>query len=337
MSLHDFIELLNSNLNYIIYTAIGLMIIFFVLELKSFKQEVFKDYKPIIISTGVVGTFIGIFLGLWEFNTKNIAESVPSLLEGLKMAFITSIVGMFFSIVLSVIENWNKKESSDISDILINIRKDINSQFKTLNESLNNSMKNVSQGATNEVINALNGIISDFNTNLKEQFGENFKQLNEAVKKMIEWQETYKTSIETLETNLKRSINNIEKTANYTEQFSKNYEKISEVSNRLKSILEVNQKQINDMEEHLTNLSKIGKEANLITQSINDFSKAIQKSLSEQSAGLNNLNKELSSQTETSLGNLNKALTSLTDKFRTDYENYLNKFKELLDKLKVNQ
>jgi hypothetical protein len=35
--------------------------------------------------------------------------------------------------------------------------------------------------------------------NLTEQFGDNFKQLNEAVLKMIEWQNTYKNSVQEFE------------------------------------------------------------------------------------------------------------------------------------------
>ena len=44
-----------------------------------------KDLKATIISIGVLGTFTGIFLGLYHFDTSKITESVPKLLEGLKL------------------------------------------------------------------------------------------------------------------------------------------------------------------------------------------------------------------------------------------------------------
>lgn len=47
-----------------------------------------------LISLGILGTFAGIFLGLIDFNVKKIDDSVPKLLEGMKFAFITSIIGM---------------------------------------------------------------------------------------------------------------------------------------------------------------------------------------------------------------------------------------------------
>ena len=94
----------------------------------------------------------------------------------------------------------------------------------------------------------------------------------------------------------------------------------------------------------MKHLGNIGKEANLITSSINDFSQTIQKSLAGQSEGMRRLNEGLVKQSEegmrrlneeldSSLGNLNKALTSLTEKFRTDYSNYLENFSQLLEYL----
>jgi hypothetical protein len=62
------------------------------------------DYQSIIVSIGIFGTFVGIVVGLVNFDTSNIVASVPSLLEGLKFAFITSIIGMGLSILLSVLQ-----------------------------------------------------------------------------------------------------------------------------------------------------------------------------------------------------------------------------------------
>lgn len=44
-------------------------------------------------------------------------------------------------------------------------------------------------------IEALNKTIQNFNENLTKQFGENFKQLNNAVKELVEWQREYKSIV----------------------------------------------------------------------------------------------------------------------------------------------
>ncbi len=53
-----------------------------------------------VITLGIFGTFLGIYLGLRSFDTADINNSIPDLLEGLKMAFITSLFGMFCSLIL---------------------------------------------------------------------------------------------------------------------------------------------------------------------------------------------------------------------------------------------
>lgn len=56
-------------------------------------------YMPVLTATmGVLGTFIGIYMGLHSFDVNNISVSVPGLLEGMKTAFLTSIVGMIGAI-----------------------------------------------------------------------------------------------------------------------------------------------------------------------------------------------------------------------------------------------
>jgi hypothetical protein len=48
---------------------------------------------------GVLGTFTGILIGLLDFDISDIDQSVEGLLEGLKIAFATSIVGLAGSIL----------------------------------------------------------------------------------------------------------------------------------------------------------------------------------------------------------------------------------------------
>jgi hypothetical protein len=57
-----------------------------------------------LVSLGVLGTFAGIFLGLVDFDVTNIDQSVTKLLEGMKFAFITSIVGMTLGIVFKLLQ-----------------------------------------------------------------------------------------------------------------------------------------------------------------------------------------------------------------------------------------
>ena len=56
------------------------------------------------------------------------------------------------------------------------------------------------------LIEALEGVVRDFNTQLNEQFGENFKQLNQAVGALLEWQERYRSHVEILEERIEAAV-----------------------------------------------------------------------------------------------------------------------------------
>ena len=64
------------------------------------------EQMPTVVSTlGVLGTFLGITLGLLHFDTENLDASIPLLLSGLKTAFLTSLLGMVGSLLLNRVVN----------------------------------------------------------------------------------------------------------------------------------------------------------------------------------------------------------------------------------------
>lgn len=89
-----------------------------------------KNLKSQIVSLGVLGTFIGIFIGLQSFNPDDMKNSINGILLGLKTAFFTSIVGMGVALILTVIQKllFNKKlnNSRQNIDILSEISEKLN-------------------------------------------------------------------------------------------------------------------------------------------------------------------------------------------------------------------
>ena len=66
------------------------------------KKRRWVEQLPSLVSTiGVFGTFVGITIGLINFDTDDIAGSIPELLSGLSTAFFTSLAGMLGSMILS--------------------------------------------------------------------------------------------------------------------------------------------------------------------------------------------------------------------------------------------
>ena len=66
------------------------------------KKRQWIEQLPSFISTlGVLGTFAGITKGLMNFDTGDLDHSIPLLLDGMKTAFFTSLLGMIGSLVLN--------------------------------------------------------------------------------------------------------------------------------------------------------------------------------------------------------------------------------------------
>lgn len=316
-----------------------------------------KDFKSTIISIGIFGTFLGILIGLLGFDISDITSSVPMLLKGLKTAFATSVFGMIFSIVLQITEKFlnSANSESSIEDLLdlqikesqetretviIEMRQLIGKLIKittqnltTIDKSINRAFEKMSEGATKEIISALQSVIKDFNNNLTEQFGDNFKKLNESILNMIKWQQNYKSSIENIEKSLKETSHLLSQNEEYTNKLTEKFSTISKSNEDLSKVIQINENQIKNLEFHMRHLKEVGQGAGLIVKQIEDFSKNIQDSVSDQSAGLTKLQETLNKELEGSLGKLNECLTSLTNKFRSDYESGLVKIENILKKV----
>lgn len=109
----------------------------------------------------------------------------------------------------------------------------------------------LSKSATETVIEALKQVITDFNNNLTEQFGENFKQLNEAVKELVTWQENYKIQIAEMTDQYKLGVESISATEASVAKISSESKVIPESMTNLKEVMEVNQHQLGELERHL--------------------------------------------------------------------------------------
>ena len=86
-----------NEISFIFFWTIVSVFIFSLLSVNSDNQKrrALVDLVPGLLTTlGILGTFTGVFIGLLDFDVRMINKSVPTLLEGLKVAFGTSIVGL---------------------------------------------------------------------------------------------------------------------------------------------------------------------------------------------------------------------------------------------------
>jgi len=246
--------------------------------------------------------------------------------------------------MLNSINQEFKKLSSNIETIQQELKQNqmtlfnfLENSLNKLNKSLEDAVEKLAEGATEEIIKALENVIQDFNQNLTEQFGDNFRQLNESVKNMILWQENYKNAINEMEKAIKLSLESIILADDKLSNMTDNYQKIDITHKNLTQIIKTNDNQIRNIEIFLEKLGSIGEKSKLMLDSLENFSDKMKGTISNQSEILNKLikdsdilKKEIEKQLPQSLGELNKALTSLTNKFKDDYDAFLENISKIM-------
>ncbi|MGF1692357.1 hypothetical protein [Photobacterium kagoshimensis] len=109
----------------------------------------------------------------------------------------------------------------------------------------------LSKSATEQVINALKDVIKDFNNNLTEQFGQNFKRLDESVKKLVDWQENYRTQLEDMTEKYRLGVEAIATAKTSVSEIAEKAESIPESMEKLQQVMALGHRQVTELEQRL--------------------------------------------------------------------------------------
>lgn len=116
-----------------------------------------ESIPGIFTTVGILGTFIGILMALLDFDVNHISASIPHLLEGLKTAFITSILGIVFSLISAraneyVLKSVNSTANSNDEAGLLRQLLEKFSQFHTEQNQLGSQLLKGLVGDTDDSI-----------------------------------------------------------------------------------------------------------------------------------------------------------------------------------------
>lgn len=420
--------------------CVGLFV-FGALWLKKGRYTYTNTAASILTIIGVFGTFLGIFIGLQAFDDANIEKSIPPLLEGLKLAFLTSLVGILSAIILKgyafayqLIKGKNPSEEaitqlfrSQTADLLLSLtellraqttdsaqvretlgsiktaltdneqstvftqlcnltatvsnkhgelvraqadegrktrdrltsieisstqnQKAISAQLQALTETVSKNVgeiaAKVGQIATGQLIEALREVIKDFNQNLNEQFGENFKQLNEAVKKTVDWQKQYSQQMDELAAEFQIAANSIEKSRESLEKISESSNTIADRSQSIAACAEKMEHILHTLNDQLEAFSELRQKAfPVIEKNLDDltkgFSARVDTAINDSHGSMERQRRALVSQSlqlQNIVGSTTIKLTELTESFGAiverngeDMKNHVNRLNQDLHK-----
>ena len=246
----------------------------------------------ILTSIGIFGTFLGVALGLSSFDTSDIQASVPGLIDGLKTAFWTSIAGLFGALLVKfrhltavlkqrqVEEQYRAATVTDLANILGDIRDSLTkpeagglrmalddmqrqnvAKFDEVKLSLEVHQDKMVAANTKALIMAIEKVMKDFNGQINAQYGDNFKELNHAVGRMLVWQETYKKELEELLKTQRSNGDLLDKASSAYEKMVRHSEVFTKVSSSLGKMLDVLQGQAEGMDKYIEQLAKVANQA----------------------------------------------------------------------------
>lgn len=288
----------------------------------------------ILTSIGIFGTFLGVALGLWHFDTADIQGSVPRLMDGLKTAFWTSIAGLFAALTLKIraaVEQAGRRAASQhraatIDDLDLSLqalvkqlhdgseqslRSELAKQhqssqrrFDQLVDVLTNYQQKMADANAKALVEAIRAVMNEFNTKINEQYGENFRQLNESVVAMLEWQQTYRTQLDDLISEQERSSNLMKEASNSFEYMVRNANAFNGISESLQELLTGLETQRMNIHSQLGSLAdmvnnaaeglpKLEERLSVLTQGMSDAVQSQQRWATEE---LSQTQKELTSQ-----------------------------------------
>ena len=180
------------------------------------------------IQTSLADEQAGVLAKL-EALTATVSEKQDALLNG-TMPALTAIQDSLTDSETGVL---TKLEA--LTTTVSDEHKKLRTEFETFS---NNVAESITKLATNELISALSDVIEQFNAKITEQFGENFKQLNEAVGKTVEWQEQYREQMDQLASEFRIAAESIEKSRGSLENIANSSSVIVERSDSIVSCAE---------------------------------------------------------------------------------------------------
>lgn len=147
---------------------------------------------------GILGTFLGLSMGLGSFNGDDIytiSDNVGPLLSGMKVAFHTSVYGIFFSLVFSFVYRGIMADAYGKLDEFLTVfrqcamppqvtEEENSSAMLVYQANMANSMKRMLellQGAAAEQTQGVERIVSQVVEHLEESMGTGLKDLGNTI------------------------------------------------------------------------------------------------------------------------------------------------------------
>lgn len=165
---------------------------------------------------GILGTFLGLSMGMSSFSGNDIftiSDNVAPLLDGMKVAFHTSVYGIFFSLVFTFVYRCLMADAYEkLSSFLATFQECVAPSASTTDENMSamliyqanmsNSLKSMMElmrGNAEVQTRGMEEIVRQFTSQMSESMGADFEKLGKALTQACESQTMYARNFQRLE------------------------------------------------------------------------------------------------------------------------------------------
>ncbi|MAA70121.1 MAG: hypothetical protein CL679_00160 [Bermanella sp.] len=312
-----------------------------------------ESAPTILTSIGIFGTFLGVALGLSDFDTEHLQDSVPQLLSGLKTAFWSSIAGLLGALTIkfrAVMDATHGEEHHQRTASIDDLNDSMKAILKALSSDENDTahqqlalmrteqqrhsddliiamqhyQEKMVEANTQALIEALAVVMRDFNTKIDEQYGENFKRLNESVGSMLQWQKEYKQQLVELADNQQKIGHSMVQATDAFENMVHHAESFNGISESLGNMLQGLNTQRDVLDKHLTGL------ANLVSEAGQGLPQ-LEERITFLTSGLASTLEQYNTRMESMLTNTTQSMSQTTGQLSTQLQQSYSQAFEKLD------
>ena len=255
----------------------------------SYSAQTVRSAPSILTSFGIFGTFLGIALGLMQFNSADIEASVPVMIDGLGVAVWSSIVGILGALSIRlrhtiasirVAANTHQRQATvnDLNEAIGALSQNLDelrSQSRADAEALLHSNRSYQQqmveANTDALTSALSTVMTEFNSRIEVQYGENFQKFNESLGHLLHWQQSYSSQLDEMLRAQQASIEVINHASNSYQQMIEHSQEFNRVAASLGELLSGLEQQTRNLEGYLSGLSGLVGQASEGLPALGDY------------------------------------------------------------------
>ena len=252
-----------------------------------------RDFRNMLAnamtSLGILGTFCGIFIALQGLNFQpgDIEKDVFSLVRGMRVAFVTSLIGIGATLLSRATWRfWNQKKmpppspdqniverldaiknaiagdgDSSMVTQMQKMRDENRDGFKKLDglsetirvslvDNLSNLIKTIQEDVAKKLVDSVGDLTEEIRRAFSEQLGKAFEDFNAAAQAIKKWQEDHRQHVEQL-------TEAFEKSAQGIERIRADCESIPKTMEDLRTMVGAANDQQKDLAEHLRVFAEI--------------------------------------------------------------------------------